>query len=158
MILSHWLFVKAMRIYFSYVFNDGNYNVNFELHPESWMVVMVTIVSVDARWIESRFVVTAYNIEIVSCDFHGTPHLVWKSLQKGWPIFGFSLVKWKIKICFGLFNLVCARFQNISFSVLSFPVSCNVRTLRSKWNNASCKIGIDYPKNNYSKYLLCWLE
>ena len=70
-ILSHWLFVKAMMIFFSYVLSDGNCNVNFELHPKIRMVVMVTIVFVDARWIESRFVVTAYNIEIVSCDFHG---------------------------------------------------------------------------------------
>lgn len=70
-ILSHWLFVKAMMIFFSYVLSDGNCNVNFELHLKIWMVVMVTIVFVDARWIESRFVVTAYNIEIVSCDFHG---------------------------------------------------------------------------------------
>ena len=74
MILSRWLFVKAMMIFFSYVLSDGNCNVNFELHLKIWMVVMVTIVFVDARWIESRFVVTAYNIEIVSCDFHGNTY------------------------------------------------------------------------------------
>ena len=27
-----------------------------------------------------------------------------------------------------------------------------------KWHDASCKIDIDYPKNNYSNYLSFWLE
>ena len=35
-------FVKAFVILFCYVFNDGNYNVNFELNPRSWIAVMVT--------------------------------------------------------------------------------------------------------------------
>ena len=34
--------VKAFVIFLSYVFNDGNYNVNFELNPRSWIVVMIT--------------------------------------------------------------------------------------------------------------------
>ena len=42
------------------------------------------IVFVDARWIELRFVFTAYNM-IVSCDFHGTKKLLmiyWWNIEK----------------------------------------------------------------------------
>ena len=39
-------FVKALMIFLSCVFNDGNYNINFDLNPRSWIVVMVTFLYV----------------------------------------------------------------------------------------------------------------
>ena len=35
-------FMKSFVILFCYVFNDGNYNVYFELNPKFWIVIMVT--------------------------------------------------------------------------------------------------------------------
>ena len=40
-------FVKAFMTFLSSVFNDGNYNINFELNPRSWIVVMVTFLCVE---------------------------------------------------------------------------------------------------------------
>ena len=52
-------------------------NLIQDLGLSSWLL----IVFVDARWIETRFDFTAYNM-IVSCDFHGTQPALFK-LQ--WP-------------------------------------------------------------------------
>ena len=44
-LIKHFIadsFVKALMTFLSCVFNDGNYNINFELNLRSWIVVMVT--------------------------------------------------------------------------------------------------------------------
>ena len=62
-----WTFLKAFAIVFCYIFNDDIITMStLNLIQDLGLL----IVFVDARWIETRFVVTACNM-IVSCDFHG---------------------------------------------------------------------------------------
>ena len=63
-----WTFVKAFGIVCCYIFNDGTYTMST---LNLIQALGLLIVFVDARWIETRFAFTAYNV-IVSCDFHGT--------------------------------------------------------------------------------------
>ena len=51
--------------------SNGNYNINFEPHPNSWMVYCF-------RWCEmNRIAICCHSVQyrIVSCDFHGTHSL-----------------------------------------------------------------------------------
>ena len=66
-----WTFVKAYGIVCCYIFNHDNYTMSTSNLIQD---LGLLIVSVDARWIETRFVFTAYNM-IVSCDFHGSQNM-----------------------------------------------------------------------------------
>jgi len=64
-------FYKAFMTFLSCVFNDGSKNINFELHPRSWMVVMVTFLCVDCAL--NRILDWSAHVDMISaCAFYGS--------------------------------------------------------------------------------------
>ena len=57
--------------FLSCVFNDGNKNINFELNPRSWIIVMVTFLFVDCALNEIG-IGRHRSIYDSACDFHGS--------------------------------------------------------------------------------------
>ena len=93
-------------IFFSCVFNDGNKNINFETHPRSWMVVMVTFFFVDCA------------LNRISIRRHGVNIWFWPVLFTVYKNIYFHIDFWPFFLCTN-----CLENKNFPPKKSCFPTS-----------------------------------